>query len=96
MAITIISGGVPQRMRVNRGAFGTPLNCPICNPDGKKKSNWEFVQQITPTRIQYRCKNCKQTIQYDFSNNPNFHPYAPYRAPFFTNLVDKWKTKRKQ
>ena len=95
MAITIVSGGVPQRRKINRGAFGTPLNCPICNSNATKKSNWQFVQQITPTRIQYRCKDCKHTLQYDFSNNPNFHPYTPFKTPFFTNLVNNWKLKHK-
>ena len=96
MAITIVSGGIPQKRRINRGAFQGELHCALCNPYGKKKSNWQFVRQITPSRIEYRCRDCRHICQYDFSNNPNFHPYAPFKTPFFTNLVDNWKNKLKQ
>ena len=52
-------------------AFSDGLDCPYCKghyPDyNRKKQKWKYDRNITPTRIRYICKHCKNPVQYDFS-----------------------------
>ena len=76
----------------SQGAFRGPLNCPLCNAKGDKVSKWKYVENIGPFRIRYRCKDCKHTIQYDFSRSGlSKHPYAPYNNPHFRKVMKTYK-----
>lgn len=76
----------------NIGAFSNKLICPhpigtggICGA-----SSWEFVENIGSFRIRYRCKKCKRTIQYDFSNNLE-HPYKVFGKNKWQRIVERCK-----
>lgn len=38
-----------------------------------------FVEEITDTRLRYRCRKCGGTFQYDISARVDLNPYAAYR-----------------
>ena len=91
---------IPQKTRINFGAFRGKLECPHMINGGICGANsWKYIEQITPTRIRYQCKKCKRTIQYDFSHNDDFlrkHPYEPFKSkPLFKRVIDNWKLKQK-
>jgi len=55
-------------LKRNDRAFSGILECPRCqNLKGydKTKQKWIEIGRQTPTRIQYRCKHCKQSLIYD-------------------------------
>ena len=74
---------------INKGAYRGKLTCPYTYYvwDDKTKtgevvacgsSSQRFVEQLSPTRIRYRCRKCGGTYQYDISNIAD-NPYALYR-----------------
>ena len=79
---------IPVKGKVNPGAFSGELICPFCNA-----TKWKFVENVTPTRLRYRCKACNQTIQYDISNRPTEHPYAPFKKRKWMDLVERSKVR---
>jgi len=85
---------VPVFKKKSPAAFRGPLNCPLCNADGKKKSRWEYIENITPFRIRYRCKDCGCYVQYDFSKISHLlekHPYEPFKRSKWQDIVGRWK-----
>jgi transposase-like protein len=72
-----------QRTKRNKGAFSGNLLCPLC-----KSQRNSLVEKLTPFRYRYRCKDCKQTFQYDTSGQME-HPYAPLKKPKFQSLIGK-------
>jgi len=79
--IPVLGGGL------SKAAFSNELFCPYCN-----SKKWKFVENIGRTRVRYRCKNCRQTIQYDFSNRPDEHPYAALQKAKWQKIVERSKT----
>ena len=68
MAVSLLN--IPISKKINSGAFRGPLNCPFCNYDLSKKSKWRFVGKVNEFRLRYQCLDCKRTILYDITNNP--------------------------
>jgi hypothetical protein len=65
--MVIILGDLKNR---NDKAFTGVLECPRCqNLKGydRTKQVWKEIGRQTPTRIQYRCGHCKQSLIYDVS-----------------------------
>ena len=89
-----------ERKGMSQGAFGTDLTCPslVSGIGGKAEvcsaNKWEFVQKLGPYRIRYRCKACKNTLIYEFTNNPG-HPYEGFGKTKWQRVVDHWKTSKK-
>ena len=79
---------IPLFKKIHPAAFHTAPNCPYCNPDGKKKSRWQYIENITPYRIRYRCKDCGHYMQYDFSNRAFEHPYSPFKKDKWQKLIN--------
>ncbi len=71
--MTMETSRIPRKL--NKGAFAGKLTCPRLLPGTLivcGGTSWKYVENVTPTRIRYRCKKCNRTVQYDFSNNPFF------------------------
>ena len=52
----------------NDRAFSGDLECPRCQDlkgYDRKKQVWKEIGRQTPTRIQYRCGRCNQSLIYD-------------------------------
>lgn len=86
---------VPVKRRMNRGAFRGKLICPhlVKGEKGARicgANQWEYIENVNPTCIRYRCKSCGKTIRYDFSNNPT-HPYATFGKNKWRRIVEAWK-----
>ena len=68
----------------NPGAYSGRLTCPVC-----KSNAIRFVENLGPHRLRYRCRKCGLPFQYDTSNNPYAHPYAPLaKKGKFRDIVD--------
>jgi hypothetical protein len=63
-----------MRNKINPGAYQGDLNCPCCQSKAIR-----FVENVTPTRLRYRCRKCAITFQYDISNRNDINPYAAYQ-----------------
>ena len=75
---------------INKGAYRGKLTCPYtyyvfddvtntgemvdCNSTANR-----FMEEITPTRLRYRCRKCGGTFQYDISGIMD-NPYAAYSS----------------
>jgi len=69
---------------INKGAYRGELTCPytyyingevtVCG----SKAN-RLIEQLSPTRLRYRCRKCGGAYQYDISGNPGYNPYATFR-----------------
>lgn len=75
---------------INPGAYQGELTCPYMideNGDrdmlrgsklcGSKAIRW--IENVSPTRLRYRCRKCGGTFQYDISGRNDLNPYAPYQ-----------------
>jgi transposase-like protein len=71
---------------INRGAYRGQLNCPVCKSTANR-----FIEYVGPYRLRYRCRKCGLKFQYDISNNPNAHPYAPFKKSKFQDLAGRTK-----
>lgn len=94
-----MSGLLKPGVNRSRQAFRGKLECPhIINVGGIPvtcgSEKMEFVENVNPTRIRYRCKACRRTLIYDFSNNPS-HPYASYGKNKFRQIVERWSAKNR-
>jgi len=83
---------------INKGAYRGELTCPYTYyvfddktntgemVDCKSTSN-RLIEEITPTRLRYRCRKCGGKFQYDISNVAG-NPYAAYspRSKFGRHL----------
>lgn len=71
--------------RINIGAYRGELTCPVCRSKAIRR-----LDDVTPTRLRYRCRKCGLAFQYDISNRLN-HPYAPFKSNKFRELVGRTK-----
>ena len=73
---------------INKGAYRGKLTCPYSyyvfddvTNTGEivdcKSSAVRLLEEITPTRLRYRCRKCGGTFQYDISGIMD-NPYAAY------------------
>jgi transcription elongation factor Elf1 len=69
--------------KINPGAYQGELTCPFC----RSRAN-RFIENVTPTRLRYRCRKCGLTYQYDISGRRDINPYAAYseRSKFGRDL----------
>ena len=68
---------------INKYAYQGKLTCPYSyyvNGEIRdcKSTAIRFVEEISPTRIRYRCRKCGGPFQYDISNRSDVNPYAAY------------------
>jgi len=83
---------------INKGAYRGRLICPYTyyvwddvTHTGEmvdcKSAAIRLMEEITPTRLRYRCRKCGGKFQYDISNSTD-NPYAAYspRSKFGRDL----------
>ena len=70
----------------NPGAYRGKLTCPVCHSEAVK-----YVEEVAMFRSRYCCRKCGMTFQYDYSNNPDAHPYAPFKKPKWTRIVEQYE-----
>ena len=68
---------------ISKNAYQGELTCPYSYYiDGEVRDSRSkairFVEEITPTRLRYRCRKCGGAFQYDISNRRDLNPYAAY------------------
>ena len=80
---------------ISKYAYQGRLTCPYSYyQNGEirdcKSTAIRFVEEVTPTRLRYRCRKCGGTFQYDISNRRDLNPYAAYseKSKFRRHL--KW------
>ena len=74
---------------INKGAYRGKLTCPACSSEAIR-----FMENVTPTRLRYRCRKCGQKFQYDISGQPGVHPYAAFKKPKWQQIVEMDKMLR--
>ena len=84
---------------ISKGAYQGELTCPYSvNAEGKRdmitgdrlcgSKAIRFVENVTPTRLRYRCRKCGGTFQYDISNRADINPYAAYqKGKIWSNIL---------
>lgn len=70
----------------NPGAYRGKLTCPVCRSEAIK-----YIEEVAMFRSRYRCRKCGIPFQYDYSNNPNAHPYAAFKKPKWLNIVGQYE-----
>ena len=82
---SIVSGG----KEVSKVAFCSEhLWCPYCNG-----TRWDFVEKVRTCVTRYRCKDCRNTVLYDYSANPS-HPYEIFGKGKFRLILEGLRAKR--
>jgi transposase-like protein len=77
---SIVSGGVAKA-----AFYSDKLFCPYCNG-----TRWRFEEKVRAATIRYRCKDCHNTVLYDFGANPD-HPYKIYGKGVFKRFFEGLK-----
>lgn len=56
-------------------------------------TRWKYLEKVGPYRIRFQCKDCRRTLQYDYSANPG-NPYAPFANKSWFKSALEWVTKQ--
>lgn len=75
---------------ISKGAYQGELTCPFCGGKAIR-----YVEDVTPTRLRYRCRKDGLTFQYDISNRLDINPYAAYQKGKIWNDIQNIARGRK-